>query len=182
MNVHPTPLSGLILIEPKVYADERGYFLETFEQKRYAELGIPPFVQDNLSHSKRNTLRGLHYQLPPKAQGKLVWVTHGEVWDVVVDIRHHSPTFGQFFHTILSDKNHLQFYIPPGFAHGFCVLSEKADFSYKCTDFYATAYEHGIAWNDADLSIPWPVQDPILSPKDKTYSALKDTAYEKLFA
>ncbi len=131
----PGPLAGLIIIEPKVFKDNRGYFYEGFQQKRYSELGIPAFVQDNSSRSTRNVIRGLHYQLPA-IQGKLVDVTRGKVWDVVIDIRVSSPTFGQWAGFTLSDENHIQFYIPPGFAHGFCVLSEEADFYYKCTDYY----------------------------------------------
>ncbi len=169
-----------MIIEPQLFVDQRGYFYEVFQQKRYADYGIPPMVQDNASRSKRNTLRGLHYQLP-HAQGKLVWVTRGTVWDVAVDIRLQSPTFGKWFGITLSDENHTQFYIPPGFAHGFCVLSEEADFQYKCTDYYSPGAEHGIAWNDKKLNIPWPVTSPILSPKDEMYPSLHEIANEKLF-
>ncbi|OGT60689.1 MAG: dTDP-4-dehydrorhamnose 3,5-epimerase [Gammaproteobacteria bacterium RIFCSPHIGHO2_12_FULL_43_28] len=180
MKTRPTPLDGLLIIEPHVFSDERGYFYETFQQQRYSELGLPAFLQDNTSHSGKKVLRGLHYQLP-QAQGKLVYVTRGSVWDVVVDIRRESKTFGQWFGITLSDENHLQFYIPPGFAHGFCVVSEGADFHYKCTDFYAPNGEHGIAWNDPTLNIPWPIKNPILSPKDKVYSNLNEVAGENLF-
>ncbi len=179
-KVIKTPLDGLLILQPKVFNDDRGYFYETFQQTRYKELGIPPFVQDNLSHSKKNVLRGLHYQ-KPYAQGKLVWVTQGSVWDVAVDIRLNSPTFGKYFHVILSDENHTQFYVPAGFAHGYCVLSDQATFNYKCTDFYSPSSEHGIVWNDPDLNIPWPTTQPLLSPKDKTYLCLKDIAHEQLF-
>ncbi|RDI44795.1 dTDP-4-dehydrorhamnose 3,5-epimerase [Aquicella lusitana] len=180
MHTTNGPLSGLLIIEPRVFKDSRGYFFETHQQTRYGSLRIPHFVQDNVSRSHRNVLRGLHYQLP-HAQGKLVWVTRGSVWDVVVDIRKSSPTFGQWFGITLSDENHIQMYIPPGFAHGFCVLSEEADFHYKCTDYYAPSYEHGIAWNDARLNIAWPVSSPVLSPKDEIYPALHEIAHENLF-
>lgn len=181
MKVTETNLSGLLLIEPKILTDNRGYFFEGAQQTRYGQYGIPPFVQQNLSRSKKNVLRGLHYQLP-QAQGKLVGVTHGEVWDVAVDIRRSSPTFGQWFGTVLNDQQHAQLYIPPGFAHGFCVLSESADFYYLCTDFYAPSCEHGILWNDPTLNIAWPVQQPILSAKDETYLHLNQIDHEKLFA
>ena len=181
MKTSAGPLAGLIIIEPRVFSDERGYFFETFQQHRYAELGIPAFVQDNTSHSTRDVLRGLHYQLPQQ-QGKLVWVTRGEVWDVMVDIRLSSPTFGQWFAMTLSEKNHTQIYIPPGFAHGFCVLSDEADFHYKCTDFYSPGAEQGISWNDPSLNIPWPVKKPLLSPKDTQYKALSEIPHDKLFA
>jgi dTDP-4-dehydrorhamnose 3,5-epimerase len=180
MDIKHTPLDGLIILQPKTFKDERGYFYETFQQKRYADLGLPAFVQDNFSRSARNVIRGLHFQLP-NAQGKLVYVTRGSVWDVVVDIRKSSKTFGQWFGIHLNDENHTQFYIPPGFAHGFCVLSDEADFHYKCTDFYMPGTEHGILWNDPQLNIPWPVQQPVLSPKDKLYPCLKDYEHEKLF-
>jgi dTDP-4-dehydrorhamnose 3,5-epimerase len=181
MKITEGPLSGLLIIEPKVFKDERGFFYETFQLERYKKAGMPEFVQDNTSHSKRNALRGLHYQLP-HSQGKLVTVTRGEVWDVVVDIRLSSPTFGKWFSITLTDKNHVQMYIPPGFAHGFCVLSEDTDFSYKCTNYYAPGCEYGIAWNDPKLNIPWPIQQPILSPKDEIYPLLHETPHEHLFA
>jgi dTDP-4-dehydrorhamnose 3,5-epimerase len=181
MKITETRLSGLIILEPRVFHDNRGYFFEVFQQQRYAEYGLTSFVQDNVSRSKRGVLRGLHYQLP-KAQGKLVWVTRGAVWDVAVDIRRGSPTFGKWFGITLNDENHMQMYIPPGFAHGFCVLSEEADFYYKCTDFYSPADEQGIAWNDATLNIPWPIQNPILAPKDEHYPSLNEITHEKLFA
>jgi len=180
MKISAGPLAGLLIIEPSVFSDERGYFFETFQQHRYAEHGIPPFVQDNSSHSKRHVVRGLHYQLP-HGQGKLVWVTRGEVWDVMVDIRVKSPTFGQWFAMTLNEKTHTQIYIPPGFAHGFCVLSDAADFHYKCTDFYKPGAEHGIAWNDPTINIPWPVKTPLLSPKDAKYPPLHEIAHEQLF-
>lgn len=181
MKVIETPLSGLLIIEPNVFADARGFFFETFQQTRYAAIGLPSFVQDNISRSQRGTLRGLHYQ-KPHTQGKLVWVTRGSVWDVAVDIRKSSPTFGQWFSITLSDENHTQLYVPPGFAHGFCTLSDTADFCYKCTDVYSPADEHGILWNDPALNIPWPVTTPILSAKDERYPSLAEIADDLLFA
>jgi dTDP-4-dehydrorhamnose 3,5-epimerase len=176
MNVIETKLSGVKIIEPKVFADDRGFFFESHHEERYRRLvGIEkPFVQDNMSRSAYGTLRGLHYQLQ-KAQGKLVTVTSGSVFDVAVDIRRSSKTFGQWVGVILSDENHHQLYIPPGFAHGFCVLSEHADFHYKCTDYYAPEHEHGIIWNDATLKIEWPLKgSPTLSNKDQKYPTLKN--------
>src|SRR5579862_3700917 len=144
MKVKQAPLAGLLIIEPTVLHDERGYFCESLQQNRYAEHGMPAFVQTNISRSKNNVLRGLHYQLP-HAQGKLVGVTRGKVWDVAVDIRVNSPSFGKWFGITLSDEDHTQMYIPPGFAHGFCVLSDSADFYYHCTDTYHPGCEYGIA-------------------------------------
>lgn len=180
MKIIEATLPGLIVIKPNVLQDSRGYFLESFQQTRYLELGIPAFVQDNVSRSKHNVLRGLHFQLP-QAQGKLVSVTYGAVFDVAVDIRVSSPTFGKWFGIELSEENHMQMYIPPGFAHGFCVLSEIADFHYKCTNFYSPGSEKGIAWNDPSLSISWPSKNPILSPKDMNYPSLPEMSHEQLF-
>lgn len=174
-------LHGLIEFMPTHFGDTRGFFLQTWHSREYAEAGVPGiFVQDNLSLSQRGTLRGLHYQ-KPRTQGKLVFVLSGEVWDVAVDLRKGSPTFGKWEAFTLSEEIHNQLYIPPGFAHGFCVLSEEALFTYKCTDFYAPECEHGIIWNDPDLGIPWPVKDPILSPKDGKYPRLRDIPEESLF-
>lgn len=181
MEITTTPLADLLIIKPAVHHDARGYFLESFQAMRYANAGIPNFVQDNQSRSKKNVLRGLHYQLP-NAQGKLVYVTHGNVFDVAVDLRKNSPTFSKWFGIELSSDNHLQVYIPPGFAHGFCVLSDIADFHYKCTTYYQPQAEHGILWNDPDINIEWPVKEPILAPKDKSYPYLKATANDALFA
>lgn len=181
MNSLPTPLAGLILLEQKTFADERGFFYESYQTKRYEALGIPPIVQCNVSRSKQNVIRGLHYQLPT-AQGKLVSVIRGTVWDVVVDIRKNSPTYRQWAGFTLSDENHHQLYIPPGFAHGFCVLSEIADFYYGCTDFYTPGNEHGIRWNDPELSIDWPIANPILSEKDCLYPTLSEIADDCIFA
>lgn len=181
MKITPGPLSGILMIEPRVFRDERGFFYEACQQQRYQEAGIPPLVQDNISRSQQNSLRGLHYQLP-NSQGKLIWVLRGKVWDVMVDIRRSSETFGQWHAVTLSDENPMQIYIPPGFAHGFCVLSEVADFAYKCTEYYNPQAEHGIAWDDPTLGIQWPVQTPILSPKDQLYPRLNEITHDKLFS
>jgi dTDP-4-dehydrorhamnose 3,5-epimerase len=166
VKVTPGPLEGLLIIEPRVFSDSRGYFLESFHAEKYAAIGIEgPFVQDNSSHSVKDTLRGLHFQ-HPKAQGKLVSVSHGSVFDVAVDIRKNSKTFGQWFGLELSDLNHLQLWVPPGFAHGFCVLSEVADFHYKCTNLYAPDCEQSVLWNDEAIGITWPTRAPLLSRKD----------------
>lgn len=166
MEVIKTKLEGCVIIKPKIFGDERGFFYETYQTERYKEAGInESFVQDNRSRSSLNVLRGLHFQ-KTKPQGKLVTVTNGEVFDVAVDLRPNSETFGKYETIILSEKNQLQFYIPPGFAHGFCVLSEKADFQYKCTEYYDANDESGIIWNDLDLAIEWPVKNPIISKKD----------------
>ncbi len=181
MNVQTTHLAGLLLIAPKVFGDARGFFLETFQAQRYAGAGIPaPFVQDNHSRSTRGVLRGLHYQIE-RPQGKLVMVTKGAVFDVAVDIRRNSPTFGQWFGAELNDDNHHQLYVPPGFAHGFCVLSEQADFLYKCTEYYAPELERSIIWNDPDIAISWPLEAPSLSAKDAQAPRLKDILPVDLF-
>lgn len=180
MKVIETSLEGVIIIEPDVFKDQRGAFLETYQQKRYREVGIPAvFVQDNVSFSTRGTLRGLHYQFP-HAQAKLVQVLSGEVFDVAVDIRVGSKTFGQWTGALLSDANHCQLFIPEGFAHGFCVLSETAVFTYKCSEFYHPASEGGIIWSDKDLKIGWPVDSPLISVKDEKYPFLKDIPEERL--
>ena len=167
MKVVNTKLEGCVIIEPNVFGDERGFFLETFQEARYADLaGINiPFVQDNHSRSSKFVLRGLHFQ-KTKPQGKLVRVVRGEVYDVALDIRKESATFGHWEAVILSDKNKKQFWIPPGFAHGFLVLSDSADFEYKCTNYYDPSDEGTILWNDSNLNIPWPTDKPILSDKD----------------
>ena len=180
MNVSNTSLPGIILIEPRVFADARGFFLETWQQERYQEYGLPThFVQDNLSSSVRGTLRGLHFQYP-HAQGKLVYVVQGEVLDVAVDIRVGSPTFGRSYGIVLSSENKRQLYIPEGFAHGFCVMSEYAVVMYKCTDFYAPQAEGGVLWCDPDLDIAWPVRVPTLSDKDQRYLPLRKIPHERL--
>jgi dTDP-4-dehydrorhamnose 3,5-epimerase len=174
MKVVPTPLSGVLVVEPDVYRDARGFFLENYHQKKYAAAGLPErFVQDNHSKSSRGILRGLHAQLS-KPQGKLVRVIAGEIFDVVVDIRKGSPTYKGWFGVTLSAENFKQCYVPPGFAHGFCVTSDSAEVEYKVTDFYDPGDELHLIWNDPDLAISWPINDPILSPKDSAGLRLKD--------
>ena len=175
MNVIETKLPGCLIIEPKVFGDERGFFLETFNTARYAEMaGLSlPFVQDNHSRSSKGVLRGLHFQLT-KPQGKLVRVVSGKVYDVAVDLRKDSATFGQWDAVVLSAENKRQFWVPPGFAHGFVVLSEIADFEYKCTDFYDPEDEGIVLWRDPNLGIDWPVSDPLVSQKDASAQLLAD--------
>ena len=166
MNVIETKLPGCIIIEPKVFGDARGFFMETYQDKRYKEAGIAlDFVQDNHSRSAHGVLRGLHFQ-KTRPQGKLVRVSRGRVWDVAADINPASPTFKQWVGVELTEDNHRQFYVPPGYAHGFVVLSETADFQYKVTDYYDPADEGAIIWNDPDLAIDWPLAAPQLSAKD----------------
>jgi len=172
LQCHGSTLGEIILVEPQVFKDERGFFLETYHQTRYAEKGIDrPFVQDNHSHSRKGSVRGLHYQLK-HPQGKLVYAVTGRILDVVLDIRHGSPTFGNWCGAHLSAENKRQIYIPPGFAHGFSVLSDRADVIYKCTDIYTPGDEYGVLWNDPDLEIDWGVDQPVLSPKDLENSQL----------
>ena len=175
MKVIKTKLNDCVIIEPKVFGDERGFFLETFQAERYtSQAGITlPFVQDNHSRSSKSVLRGLHFQ-KTKPQGKLVRVVRGQVYDVAVDIRNGSPTYGQWEGLILSEENKTQLWVPPGFAHGFVVLSDTADFEYKCTDYYDPSDEGSILWNDSELDIPWPVDNPILSNKDASADRLAD--------
>ena len=166
MDIIQTSIPGVIVFTPPVFSDSRGYFLETYQQQKYAEAGIPkPFVQDNQSYSTKDVLRGLHFQLR-HPQAKLVRVTQGSVFDVAIDIRRNSPTFGKWHGEILSAENKKQMYIPENFAHGFCVLSDSAEFVYKCTDFYVPGDEAGLIWNDPQLAIEWPIDQPILSTKD----------------
>ncbi len=180
MKIIPTRLREVLLIEPVIFGDPRGYFLETYQRQRYAAAGIDvAFVQDNISFSQGNILRGLHFQ-NPQSQAKLVQVLEGEIYDVAVDVRRGSPTFGQWVGVTLSSAKPRQLYIPKGFAHGFCVLSATALFSYKCGDYYAPSSENGVCWNDPDLGIDWPVQHPVLSEKDQAYSRLKDIPPERL--
>jgi len=182
MKVMQTQLPGVLIFEPKVFGDSRGFFVETFRDALREECGIPAFVQDNQSRSVRGVLRGLHYQLI-QPQGKLVRVASGRVFDVAVDVRRGSPNFGQWVGVVLDDTSHRQFYVPPNFAHGFVVLSESADFVYKCTDYYHSASEAGIAWNDPDIGINWPgeILDIVsLSGKDAALPQLKDQASDKL--
>lgn len=175
MQVTDTKIRGVKIIQPKVFGDARGFFLETFERKRYQELlDIDlDFVQDNHSRSSRGVLRGLHFQ-KKNPQGKLVRVVRGEVFDVVVDIRPDSPTYGAWEGVILSEENKIQFWIPPGLAHGFVVLSDMADFEYKCTDYYNPAHEGCLLWNDPDVGVEWPIANPLLSEKDKLGKLLKE--------
>jgi len=174
MRFLPTELPGVVLIEPDVHRDGRGFFLETFHAHKYEEGGVRgPFVQDNHSHSARGTLRGLHTQTR-QAQGKLVRAVAGEMFDVAVDIRRGSPTFARWVGATLSGENFRQLFIPPGFAHGFCVLSERVDVEYKCTDFYDPASELAVAWDDPRIGIAWPIHDPILSTKDRAAPRLEE--------
>ena len=169
MKVSKSPIDGLIIIEPKVFRDSRGLFYEVYSESRYKEHGVPArFVQDNHSVSEKGVLRGLHYQVDP-GQDKLVRVVQGEVFDVAVDIRKDSLTYGKWWGLSLSEENSLQLYIPVGFAHGFCVLSDSAEVLYKCSDYYSPQNERGIIWNDPDLAIDWPIESPMLSEKDIEY-------------
>ena len=180
MRVTPQSIPEVLLIEPRVFRDPRGHFLEIFQARRYPEHGLPAdFVQDNLSYSLRGVVRGLHYQLQ-FPQGKLIVPLTGEIWDVVLDIRRGSPTFGTWLSMTLTADPCRQLYVPPGFAHGFAVLSDKASVLYKCTDFYHPEDEYGIIWNDPDLAIPWPAAAPVLSDKDRQYSRLRDLSQEQL--
>ena len=180
MKVHAGKIPGVRIVEPSVHGDERGFFMESYSRDRYAEAGIPgEFVQDNVSLSAKGILRGLHLQ-HPNAQGKLCFVLEGEVFDVAVDVRVGSPTFGQWAGVTLSSENKRQLYVPPGFAHGFCVLSERAMFSYKCSDFYAARSEIGVAWDDPEIGIEWPIQSPRLSDKDQQNRRLQDIPADTL--
>lgn len=180
MKVVETDLPGCVVIEPAVFGDDRGFFFETWNAQRYGELGLPSkFVQSNVSSSSKGVLRGLHYQWP-HPQGKLVGVLEGEVYDVAVDIRRGSPTFGKWAAVVLSAQNKRQFWIPEGFAHGFAVLSDRALFNYLCTDVYHREHDAGVRWNDADIGIDWPISEPLLSDKDMKAPFLKDIAQERL--
>jgi len=168
-------IPDLILIEPRVFEDERGFFMEFYNLKDFNHSGIDvEFVQDNHSHSRKGVLRGLHYQLRPMEQGKLVRCVRGIIFDVAVDIRRGSPTYGEWVGVILSEENKNMLYIPPGFAHGFCVLSDEADVIYKVTNFYSPEHDRGIIWDDPDIGIEWPIKDPILSEKDSKLPTLKE--------
>lgn len=169
-----TAIQGLVIIEPDVFGDHRGYFKETYNEAAFKALGLDMhFMQDNLSYSRRGILRGLHFQRDPFAQGKLVSVVEGEVLDVAVDIRKGSPTYGQHVSVVLSGENHRMFYVPPGFAHGFQVVSETCYFSYKCTNIYDRPSEGGLMWSDPALGVKWPVADPIISEKDRDYPSFE---------
>lgn len=178
MKISKTAIPDVLLFEPTVYGDDRGYFMETFRESWMEEHGIPRFVQDNQSRSVQGTLRGLHYQLK-QPQGKLVRVVSGEVFDAAVDMRKDSPTFGQWVGEILSAENKRQLWVPPGFAHGFYVVSESAELSYKCTDYYCPEHEQSLLWNDPEVGIAWPLlsDTPLLSDKDATGLALADAPY-----
>jgi len=174
VQIQTTPLPGLLLLEPKVFRDDRGFFLETFRHDVLEDAGLDTsFVQDNHSRSVKGTIRALHFQIPP-GQTKLVRCARGSVFDVVVDLRKSSPTFGKIHSVELSDENHLQLYIPAGFAHGFCATSETADVVYLCSSYYNPALERGIAWNDPELAIPWPVKSPLLSERDRNNPTLSN--------
>ena len=180
MEVIETKLPGVLVIEPKVFGDERGFFMETWNEARYREAGLPyEFVQDNLSFSQHGVLRGLHFQ-NPNQQGKLVYVLQGKVFDVAVDIRLGSPHFGEWTGATLSAENKRQFYIPEGFAHGFVVTGESALFAYKCTDRYNGQAEGGVLWDDPEIGIEWPIEEPTLSEKDKNAPLLSDMPEERL--
>ncbi len=181
MKINRCELEGLLVIEPNVFGDSRGFFMETWNQRRYQEAGLTQdFVQDNISFSRRGILRGLHFQ-HPSAQGKLVSVLQGEVFDIAVDLRQRSSTFGRAQTINLSSENKLQFYIPPGFAHGFLVLSETAMFHYKCSDFYSPKEELTLRWDDPDLGIAWPIKNPLVSDKDAKGLRLRELPKERLF-
>lgn len=175
MKFTPSPsLPGIVVIEPRIFQDGRGFFTEMYHREKFIRAGIPDtFVQDNRSRSCRDTLRGLHYQIL-RPQGKLIWVLQGEIFDVAVDIRRNSPTFARWTSIVISERERKGVYIPPAFAHGFCVLSEEAEVFYKCTDLYAPEHERCIRWDDPDLSIPWPTADPILSERDRNAPLLQD--------
>jgi len=175
VKISQTEINGLLIIQPDVFSDDRGYFFESYSKQRYNDFGIlEEFVQDNFSKSKKGTVRGLHYQIGEKAQGKLCQVLDGEVLDVAVDIRFNSPTFGKYFSIILNSETKTQLWIPAGFAHGFSVLSDEAIFSYKCTNYYSKAHEKSIIFNDTDLNIDWKIEHPTVSEKDLNAAKFKE--------
>jgi dTDP-4-dehydrorhamnose 3,5-epimerase len=180
MNVTELDLPGVLLIEPRVFGDERGLFLETWQARRYAEAGLPEmFVQDNLSKSLQGVLRGLHYQIR-RPQGKLVSVIDGEVFDVAADVDPESGTFGCWVGVRLSGDNRRQLYVPPGYAHGFCVLSDSAYFTYKCTEYYEPELERGVRWDDPRLAIEWPVEEPVVNERDAGWPTVEEARREEL--
>jgi dTDP-4-dehydrorhamnose 3,5-epimerase len=180
LEIIPTSLPGVLIVKPRVFEDARGFFLETFRQNVFAEAGIrEDFVQDNHSRSSRGVLRGLHYQLN-RPQAKLCRVAQGEVLDVAVDVRNGSPTFGQWVSVVLSGENHLELYVPKGFAHGYVVRSESADFLYKCSEYFDAADDRGVLWNDPDIGIDWQIASPMLSEKDRRYLPLAQIARDQL--
>ena len=173
----PQALKGVVLIRPRVFSDPRGFFFESYKHSDFEAAGISgPFVQDNYSVSSRGVLRGIHYQLPPRTQGKLVYAPRGSVWDVCVDLRRGSETFGRSLGVTLSEENHLMLWVPPGFGHGFVVLSDTAHFLYKCTKEYDLSAERGVRWDDPDLAIAWPLRDVSVSPRDAALPRLADAA------
>jgi dTDP-4-dehydrorhamnose 3,5-epimerase len=181
MNILPCDIAGLLILEPRVFGDSRGFFMELWNRRACREAGLDAdFVQDNLSRSRRGTLRGLHFQ-NPNPQGKLLQVLEGEVFDVAVDVRRKSPTFGRWYGLMLTAENKRQFYVPPGFAHGFAVLSETALFHYKCTEFYSPKDETAIRWDDPVIGIKWPLKAPLLSERDSKALPLREVPPERLF-
>lgn len=181
MKFTPLEIPEVILVQPDVFGDARGFFQETYHAGKYAAGGVVgTFIQDNFSFSRRGVLRGLHYQRR-NPQGKLVYVARGEVFDVAVDMRRSSPTFGRWVGQLLNDQNHHQMWVPPGFAHGFCVLSEEVEFLYKCTQLYDPTDDRGVLWNDPDIGVQWPLSDPSLSGKDIKQPRLRDLAPDQLF-
>lgn len=182
MEVEKINIPGLLLIKPKVFGDSRGYFFESYNKERCSGIGLNvDFVQDNISKSIKSTIRGLHYQIGKKAQGKLCKVVAGKVLDVAVDIRFGSPTFGKHYSVELSEENHYMLWIPPGFAHGFSVLSDEAIFSYKCSEFYSKEDERTIIYNDAELNIDWKIKNPIISDKDLNAKSFKEITKDFIF-
>lgn len=182
MDIIPAAIKDVLIIKPRVFTDQRGFFMESYQQNRYREIGINKnFVQDNLSFSVKGTLRGLHFQIR-RPQAKLVQVISGDVFDVAVDIRPGSPTFGKWTGIYLSEHSPTQVFVPEGFAHGFCVLSELASFLYKCSDFYAPNDEGGILWSDPDLAIDWPIKEPLVSDKDGKHPLLRECLSGQLFS
>ena len=182
MKVTKTEIPGLLVIQPDVFNDSRGFFFESYNKKRYEEFGIPDeFVQDNISKSKQGTVRGLHYQVGEKAQGKFCQVIEGEVLDVAVDIRTNSPTFGKHFSLLLNSDTKIQLWIPAGFAHGFSVLSDEAIFSYKCTNYYSKAHERTILFNDPELKIDWKIENLIVSEKDLQAAKFKEIGKDFIY-
>ena len=180
LRIIKSAIPDVMIIEPEVFGDRRGFFIETYHQRKYAENGLDrTFVQDNHSHSSQGVIRGLHYQLN-HPQGKLVFVVKGVIFDVAVDIRRGSPTFGHWVGEILSEENNRRMFIPEGFAHGFCVLSDTVDFMYKCSDFYHPEDDRGVNWSDETLSIDWPIKDPVLSDRDASLPMLHDVQEELL--
>jgi len=183
MQVSQTRIAGLLLIQPDVYQDQRGYFFEHYSRDKYEQIGLPAeFVQDNCSYSRQGTVRGLHYQVGAGAQGKLTTVLYGKVLDVAVDVRFGSPTFGEHMAVELSNENCLQLWIPPGFAHGFSVLSEEVVFSYKCTSLYSKEHERSVLFNDPDLGIDWKVTNPIVSAKDLAAPRLRSIKRDYVYS